>query len=215
MSILPTQADLAAFLHDAKDRGVSDDTVIALLRHNGWSEKRSYNALGAYYANALNIIVPSHGEYAEHARDAFYYLLNFITLAFWTVALGQIWYTLIARWFPDASQSFDGNLMNAISTQLATIIIAFPIFALVHMMIRKNLRNKPEAYESGVRKWLTYIALFLASLVVLGDGVWFVDTFLRGELTVRFVLDAIVLLVLGGGVFGYYLSTINAPETTA
>ena len=214
MSTSQNDTDLNAFLEQAKERGVPDDTVIALLRQSGWSEKRSYGALGAYYARALNITVPLRGHYAENARDAFYYLLNFITLAFWMTALGEIWYTLIARWFPDATSPYymEQNLTLQISWQIATIAIALPIFAYVHSVIRKTLREQPEAYDSGVRKWLTYLALVLASLIVLTDGVWFINSLLRGEITIRFILDSLVLLVLGGGVLGYYFSTINPPE---
>jgi hypothetical protein len=70
-------------------------------------------------------------------------------------------------------------------------------------------------YDSGVRKWLTYIALVIAAIVVIGDGVFFINAFLRGELTTRFILDEILLFVLSGGVFGYYLSTIDAPKSAA
>ena len=161
--------------------------------------------------------IPSRSQYGENARDAFYYLINFITLGFWTVALGQIWYVLIARWVPDAA-AYDYrqiNLRDQISWQAATVIVAFPIFAFVHYLIRKQLALRPDMYESAVRKWLTYIALVFAALVVLTDGVWFTNALLRGEITVRFILDSIALLVLGGGVFAYYLATINPPEAAA
>jgi len=60
---------------------------------------------------------------------------------------------------------------------------------------------------------LTYIALVIAATVLLADGIWFLQALLKGDLTLRFILDTLVLLVLGGGVFAYYLSTIDAPRT--
>jgi hypothetical protein len=217
MNTMPACEELSSFLHIAKDRGVADESIVALLRHNGWSERRVRGALTGYYSESLGTPVPSRGGNAENARDAFYYLLNFITLGFWTVALGQVFYTLIARWVPDAADAsyYQGNLTQEISWQVATIIVAFPIFALIHGVIRRNLRLHPETYESGVRKWLTYIALVLAALVVLTDGVWFTNALLRGELTMRFILDSCVLLVLGGGIFAYYLTTMNPRESLA
>jgi hypothetical protein len=58
------------------------------------------------------------------------------------------------------------------------------------------LRRRPEAAESGVRAWITYVALVIAAIVVLLDGIWFLEALLRGEITVRFLLDSLVLLAL-------------------
>jgi hypothetical protein len=206
--------ELADFVQTAKQGGIADDSIVGMLRHNGWSERRVYRALGAYYGRALGIAVPARTQSGESARDAFLYLLNFITLGFWTVALGQIFYAVIARAFPDvAAQSYEdlSPLRDAISGQLATVIVAFPLFLFVHSLIARELNKRRDLYYSGVRRWLTYLALVLAALTVLGDAIWFVSSLLRGELTVRFLLDSLVLLVLGGGVFAYYLLTINPP----
>jgi len=47
---------------------------------------------------------------------------------------------------------------------------------------------------------------------VLSDGIWFLGSFLFGSLTVRFVLDTLVVLVLGGGTFAYYLASLRRPQ---
>jgi hypothetical protein len=208
-----TDADLASFLTSAKDHGIGDEFIVSLLRQNGWPERRVFRAFASHYSGVLGLPIPVRSQQVEQAREGFLYLINFITLGFWTVALGQIWYRLIARWLPDALDStyFSQNLRSELSWQIATIVTALPIFALIHALIRKELRRRPEMYESGVRKWLTYLALVIAALVVLTDGVWFTNAFLQGELSTRFILDSIVLLLLGGGVFTYYLATMNPP----
>jgi hypothetical protein len=205
--------DLDAFIATAKARGIPDDALVPLLRQNGWSERRIYRSLTAHYGEALGVAPPSRSGAADNARDGFYYLLNFITLGFWTIALGQIFYTLISRAFPDAAAGrYEGYLITQIAWQLATVIVTFPVFALINAAINRELANRSDAADSGVRRWLTYIALVIAAVVVLGDGIWFLGAFLRGELTVRFILDSLVLLVLGGGVFAYYLTTIRGDR---
>src|SRR5271165_113741 len=94
-----SNADLARFVNEAKRGGLPDDALVPLLRRGGWSEGRIYDCLADYYGEALGVRPPSRSGPSENARDAFYYLLNFITLAFWTTALGQIFYTLIDRGF--------------------------------------------------------------------------------------------------------------------
>jgi predicted cation transporter len=207
--------ELLAFVRAAKQHGVNDEFIVSLLGDRGWSERRVYAALSSYYADTLGMPVPARSGQVENARDAFYYLLNFLTLGFWTVALGQVFYILIARAFPDATQTpyYGESLRDAISWQVAVVIISFPVFVFVHTLIGRQLAARPDLYDSGVRRWLTYLALVIAAIVVLGDGFWFISALLRGELTIRFLLDSLVLLVLGGGVFLYYLKTIDPPVT--
>ncbi len=205
--------DLDTFVRTAKAKGVPDDALVALLRQNGWSERRIYRSLGAYYGDALGMAPPSRSGRTENARDAFLYLLNFITLGFWTVALGQLFYALIERRFPDPADLMSGArggpLLAEIAWQLATIIVAYPCFVLVGRLIARELARRPDAIESGVRTWITYLTLVIAAIVVLMDGIWFLNSLLRGELTVKFILDSLVLLVLGGGVFAYYLNGVR------
>lgn len=213
---LGLDAELAAFLRAAKEEGINDDFVVALLRQNGWPERRIFRAYSAFYADRLGTALPRRQQAAENARDAFYYLLNFITLGFWTVALGQIFYRLIAYWFPDpaSTMAYYGSLRDDVAWQAATVIVAFPVFLFVHSLIARELRNRPDLYDSGIRRWLTYLALVVAAIVVLTDAAWVIEALIRGELTVRFILDSLVLLVLGGGVFVYYLRTME-PGTAA
>jgi hypothetical protein len=211
--------DLDRFVRAAKRKGVADDALVALLRQNGWSERRIYGSLGAYYGDELGMAPPSRSGRGEHARDAFYYLLNFITLGFWTTALGQLFYILIDRRFPSAvgpysRSAYGGSLLSELAWELATVIVAYPCFVFVGRLIARENARRPDALESGVRAWITYVALVIAAVVVLMDAIWFINALLRGELTVKFVLDSLVLLVLGGGVFAYYLNGLRptAPE---
>jgi Domain of unknown function (DUF5671) len=215
-TIASTSEDLDRFVRAAKANGVADDALVALLRQNGWSERRLYQSLGAYYGDALGMAPPSRSGRTAYARDAFFYLLNFITLGFWTIALGQLFYVLIDRRFPDPVRpygggGYSGSLLSEIAWQLATIIIAYPCFVVVGRLIARENARRPDALESGVRAWITYAALVIAAIVVLMDGIWFLNALLRGELTVKFVLDSLVLLALGGGVFAYYLIALRPP----
>jgi hypothetical protein len=214
---LSVPSELDAFVRAAKAAAVPDESLVAMLRHRGWSERRVYASLAGYYGDLLGVAPPGRSTSDERSRDAFFYLLNFITLAFWTVALGQLFYVLIARWIPDAATAGYGRgpLMYEVAWQLATVIVAFPAFVVVGRLIARELQRRPDAFYSGVRSWLTYIALVITALIVLMDGIWFLEAFLRGELSVRFVLDSLVLLVLGGGVFSYYLSGMRPPDAVA
>ncbi len=209
--------EITRFINSAKSHGLADDFIVSLLRKNGWSERRVFRAFSSYYADMLGPIPSRSSDQSEHSRDAFYYLLNFLTLGFWTISLGQIFYVLISHWLPDpakiSSYYFYRSVRDEISWQVATVLVTFPLFLFIHRLIGRQLAQRPDLYDSGVRKWLTYIALVIAATVLLADGIWFLQALLKGDLTLRFILDTLVLLVLGGGVFAYYLSTIDAPRT--
>ena len=208
--------ELAAFLRAAKERGVPDESVVGMLRQNGWSERRIYRALSEQYAGILGVPVPRRAQAAGNARDAFLYLLNFITLGFWTVALWQIWDRLVNRWFPDAlSSSAGGELREDIAWQVALILVSFPIFVVVHSLIQRELARRPELYYSAIRRWLTYVALVLTAIPIVIDAAYTVQQLIMGQLTIHFFMDTLGLLVIGGGIFAYYLLTIDPPKRTS
>ena len=199
---------LDAFVRKAKAAGVQDDALTALLKQNGWSDKRILRSLSAYYTDALGVAPPVRSARGESARDAFMYALNFITLCLWTTAVGNLLYVLIARAFPGAGEYVDTGI-SGIAWQLATTIVALPIFIYFNRAIAREMGRRPDVAESPVRLWFTYGALVLAAVIVIGDAVWILQALLLGQLTVRFLLDSLVLLILGGGVFVYYFSDLH------
>ncbi len=95
---------------------------------------------------------------------------------------------------------------------IASVIVAFPIFLFMgRVIIRENLRN-PGQRISAVRRWLTYLTLFVASVAVIADLITLIVRFLEGDITPRFVLKVIVVAVLAGGAFIYYLRDLRRDE---
>ncbi len=202
------RSDVQEFLDSAKERGASDDSLVTLLRGRGWPEDEVCRALADHFEARNSLAVPIYKR-SGSAKDAFLYLLSFSTLATWTIGLGSVLFTLIDRWFQDRLSEIgytSGSYQMANS--LACLIVAFPVYLLTMRYIIRELNSHPEKLESSVRKWLTYIALLIAALVVVGDLITFLTYFLRGELTTRFVAKVIVTLVLSGGVFWYYQGSL-------
>jgi uncharacterized membrane protein (DUF106 family) len=63
-----------------------------------------------------------------------------------------------------------------------------------------------------VRRWLTYLTLFVSAGVLIADLVTMVYNVLGGELTTRFVLKVLVVGAIAGGVFWYYLTDLGVDE---
>ncbi len=58
---------LLDFIQAVKSQGASDQFVVALLRQNGWSGKRIYQAFGAWYETQTGKPVPNGGGRIEAA----------------------------------------------------------------------------------------------------------------------------------------------------
>ena len=202
---------LQEFLEAAKRQGASDDSLVALLRGRGWPEDDVHRALADHFENRSGVRVPEYKR-SGSAKDAFLYLLSFSMLATWTIGLGSVMFTLIDRWIRDplspANNYYTGGYYQ-IADSLACIIVAFPLYLLTMRYILREVRLHPEKLESPVRKWLSYIALLIAAGVVVGDLITFLTYFLRGELTGRFVAKTSVVLLIAGGVFWYYLGSLQ------
>jgi hypothetical protein len=211
------EASLVAFVEDAKRGGAQDAFIVELLKASGWPERRIFAAFSQYYARVTGRPVPVRGSRFEYAGDGFLYVLAFVSLACWATAVGHLFCVLIDGWFPSGLDQpyVVASLRDRVSLELATIIVAFPIFAVVSAIIGRQLASRPEAADSGVRKWLTYAALVVAALVLLGDAIFFLQNFLHGDLSVRFVLDTLVLFGIVGAIFAYYLATLRGAPVSA
>ncbi len=206
---------LLAFIEAARNKGASDEFLLRLLSDRGWPEKRICEAFASYYERSTGVSVPARGSRtSEAARDAFFYLLSFSMLGVWTIALGALVFAYLEKWFPDALSGRtypDASFM--LSANLAMVIVGFPLYMITMRLIVRELGAHPEKHDSGVRKWLTYIALFVAAGVVAGDFITFLTYFLRGELTGRFALKVATAGILAGGVFWYYLRSLKPRES--
>ncbi len=206
---------LVAFIESARAKNASDDSIAKVLKEEGWSDKAITQAFGAVYERLTGKKIPNRkGAKGESAKDAFLYLLSFGTLGAWTFALGSMFFTFIDRTFPDPIVNpYYYSDAYSVATQTATIIVTFPIYLLVMWFISKDLATHPEKYESGIRRWLTYLALLIAAAVSIGDLVTFLAYFLRGQLTAPFVLKVVTVLIIAGGVLGYYFTWIKKRST--
>lgn len=107
---------------------------------------------------------------------------------------------------------FAAYTRQAIRWSVASLIIAFPIFLYVSRLLSRAVRRDPSKRASKVRKWLTYMTLFIAAGVIIGDLIALVYNFLAGELTLRFLLKVLTVGTIAGTIFGYYLWDLRQEE---
>lgn len=204
------RSELVNFIAAARSQGASDEFICKLLRSFGWPQREIERAYFVVYEQLVGSPIPSpHGGQGESAKDAFVYLLSFVTLGMWTQALGEIGFILINHVIPDSLSRSYGDSSFQIAFCLARLLVAYPVYLVLMGKILKELAVYREKTYSGVRKWLTYVALLVVALVGIGTLMAFLTSFLRGELTPRFLLKVLVILVIDGGVLTYYYQWIQ------
>ncbi|MEZ0471085.1 DUF5671 domain-containing protein [Luteimonas salinilitoris] len=205
--------DLEWFVREALARGESRAAVEAALTAAEWPPEQVRSALGAYAEVPFSVPVPRPRPYLS-AREAFLYLVLFATLYVAAYHLGSLLFDLINRALPDPADPdyVVGGLARSMRWSTASVIIAFPVFLYVAHYLGRELARNPVKRLSTVRRWLTYLTLFLAAAVLVGDMITLVYNLLGGELTLRFVLKVLVAAVIAGAIFGYYLLDLRREE---
>lgn len=149
-------------------------------------------------------------------RDVFLHLFAMVALYWSAVSFITLCWQYINYFFPDVL-SYNYGFNSAMRFALASLFIVFPLFLVASWLLNKIYSKESHVRESKIRKWLIYLTLFIASLVILGDLVFTVNTFLNGEITTRFILKALSVLVVTIAIFGYYLDDVrkSAPSKMA
>lgn len=149
-------------------------------------------------------------------KDFFMHLLSIVTLYGSAISFGTLLFQFINRWFPDPLQMQDYYYTvsaSAIRNALSVLIIFFPVYLWVAWTIHKEYFDYAEKRGLRVRKWLTHFTLFAAAVIVMGDLVVLVRHLLEGDLTIRFILKVLTVLVIASAVFGFYLWELKKYST--
>lgn len=205
--------ELEQFVREALARGASKEEVAGALEAAGWDRAQVQAALDAWADVPFAVPVPRPRPYLS-AREAFLYLLMFATLYLSSWHVGSLLFDLINLAFPDPADGEFARTTRAGSMRwsIAALVIAFPVFVIVARNLARELSASPVRRLSAVRRWLTYLTLFLAATVLICDMIVLVYNLLGGGLSARFLLKVLVVAVIAGTVFGWYLQDLRREE---
>jgi hypothetical protein len=148
------------------------------------------------------------------AKDFFLHIATTILLFAGTIALLNILFEVINVAFPQVTQNEYYNPSRSISFPVATLIVVFPLFLFLANLIQKSFVIDPSKKEFAIRKWLIYITLFVAGVVLSGDLITLIYFFLDGqELTTGFLLKILSVLVVIGLIFCYFIDDLKNKLT--
>ena len=142
-------------------------------------------------------------------KDFFLYLGTAITLYFSVGSLLTTLFGIINLKFPDTLTYYGGD---SLIFALSSLLITFPIYLILTWRLRKDIAEDPDKYNLTIRKWFVWLTLFLAGGTIAGDLIALLRTFLLGEITTRFILKVLAVLIVAGATFWYYLYDLRRAQ---
>lgn len=207
---MATDDRLIQFVREALSTGRTRDEIRVVLTKAGWSKHEIADALGSFADTECIPLVPRPRVHLT-ARDTFVYLLLFASLAFVASYLVTLVHAILDLALPDpaAQEWSERNATDSIRWSIATLAVATPVLVWMTRFTRRQIFEDAGRRRSPVRKWLTYIALFITALVFFGDAVFVIYSFLKGEATLRFLLKALTVACVSAAIFAFYLRDIE------
>lgn len=138
-------------------------------------------------------------------------IISLITI----VATGlSLFFETLTRKMPDILNSYyeygyNSYTYDNMRSMLATLLIFFPIFLILSYFWWKNIKAGLEGPNAVFFKWMMYVILFLASLVIVIDLVILVNYFVSGEITIRFIYKVLGTILIAGTVWTYYYISLK------
>ena len=138
-------------------------------------------------------------------KDFFVFIGTMAALYASAVSFLNLLFEIINALFPDALSFGYDYFSSGMRWSIATLVIVFPLYVFLSWFIGKDMITNPQKRTLWVKKWLTYLTLFVAGVAIITDLILLINTFLGGEITARFAFKVLAVLIVTGTVFAYYL----------
>ncbi|MFH1286696.1 MAG: DUF5671 domain-containing protein [Candidatus Magasanikbacteria bacterium] len=150
--------------------------------------------------------------------DFFLHLLSIVTLYMGAIALLTVFFQLINAVFPDILTDYNYRNIDGIRGSLrfgvAMLIVSFPVYLWTIKYLGMLYVRTPALKNLRVRKWLIYLTLFIASVVIIIDLISLIIHFFEGELSIRIFLKVLAVFFVALAIFWYYLVIVREEEKT-
>lgn len=140
-------------------------------------------------------------------KDFFLHLGAIVALYAGVVALINLSFSIINYYFPDNLAGYFYG--NSIAWPISMLIVLTPIFYFIEWIIVKDIKTNPDKAYTWIRRWSIFLTLFITGIIIAGDFITIINTYLNGEIGLRFLLKAITVFVIASAIFKYYFFTLN------
>ena len=200
---------LVDYVVSCLQKNISYSEIKSQLQAVGWTE----NQIDSSYAIGLRRVgVPAPEQSSENVFvkksttvEIVINFFSFILLGNLATSMGILLFGVINYFFKDnLNNNYYSSSSETIHYAIASLLIGFPIYCWVMNFWFKKFKEEEGKIESRLTRWITYLVLLVAAVTILGDLIVVIFNMLQGELTSRFSLKALTILLISGGIFGFY-----------
>ncbi|MBI2595937.1 hypothetical protein HYW46_04355 [Candidatus Daviesbacteria bacterium] len=209
-------SELIKYITQARTQKVTDEQIKAHLIKSGWSEHDVNEAL-APSTPGINLPPPPVPQFGMWV--SFQYILLFICLYVSFTSLGGILHHAVDQLIKD---SIDRTTLNYLSYAdnwllkgyIAGIIVTFPVFAALFLLLKHQLITKPGIRNLRARKVLIYLTLVGTFIIMISHLISTIYGFLGGTTSTRSFAHLGVTFLVAGSIFVYLLNEVREDRKT-
>ena len=135
-------------------------------------------------------------------KDFFLHLAATVALYAAVGSLINLAFSVINYFNPDTLAGY--FYAGSVAWPISMLIVLVPILYVLEWMIARDIAKTPKKKEMWIRRWRTYLTIFLAGLLMAGDLITLINVYLSGEIRSRFVYKVIVIILVAGAIGKYY-----------
>ncbi len=154
----------------------------------------------------------THTDHKPHVtpKDFFLWAGAMLALYVSVVSFLILMFEYINRAFPDPVTTYYVDpYSGSIRFAMASLIVLLPLSVVLLRVIRKDIERTPSKSELWVRRWALVLTIFIAGATVAIDLITLVNTFLGGEVTMRFGLKVLVVLLVAAAGFMHFYADLK------
>lgn len=206
------------YIKRCRQAGMSDNEIKSQLLSSGWSQEQVSNVLIGHTPPPPppQQTQPMQSSSSDNDSDfgmwiGFQYILQFISMFVSATTSVLLLHTMIDEWTSgyDGFSYYFNSSSSFTRSNLAGLIVSFPIFAFLFLYTKKHIMQNPHLRKFKIRKRLIYVTLVITFIVILYQMSTLIFEMLSGSVGLNFVLKFFVSMAVNGLIFGYYFLQVR------
>lgn len=111
--------------------------------------------------------------------------------------------------FPDTLAYYSDPYASGASYEMATLVVLVPLFLILMRFIRRDISLDATRADIWVRRWALHLTLFVTAVAVVVDLIVLLMYFFDGDVSVRFALKVLVVLLVSAAGFLHFLADLR------
>lgn len=136
-----------------------------------------------------------------------------LTVALYTAVVSfiNLAFDIVNKYMPDMLEYYNSSAYS-IRWSISLLIVLVPLVYVLEWMVRKDIVKEPARRDVWIRRWRIYLTLFLTGASVIVDFIVLINTYLGGEISGRFIVKALIVLVVSGLLFVLFFFERSSDE---